>query len=148
MKHWIAVISRDHAMIGAQSGFLQVCHGKAAPLRKTSAGDEVFIYCPRTGMSAGKVLRRVEYRCVIESDTVYQVEQVAGFKPFRKDARFDAGFQGIPIGDVRGMELTANPHWGMLARRGFFELGAHDATLLRRAGNGSGARARHSLHVA
>ena len=110
MKHWIAVISRDHAMIGAQSGFLQVCHGKAAPLRKTSADDEVFIYCPRTGMGAGEVLKRVEYRCVIENDTVYQVEQPPGFKPFRKDVRFDAGFQGIPIDDIRGMELTANPH--------------------------------------
>ena len=46
------------------------------------------------------------------------------------------------------MELTANPHWGMLARRGFFELSAHNATLLRRAGIGPGARTRHSLQVA
>ena len=120
-------------MIAARSGFLQVCHGKAAPLRKTSAGDEVFIYCPRTGMGEGAVLKRVEYRCVIANDMVYQVEQAPGFLPFRKDVRFDTGFQGIPIGDVRGMELTANPHWGILARRGFFEFGAHDATLLRRA---------------
>ena len=123
-------------MIAAESGFLQVCHGKAAPLRKTSAGDEVFIYCPRTGMGEGAVLKRVEYRCVIENDTAYQVEQEPGFMPFRKDVRFDTEFQGIPIGDVRGMELTADPHWGMLARRGFFELGAHDAALLRRAAQG------------
>ena len=84
-------------------------------------------------LGAGEVLKRVAYRCVIENDTTYHVEQAPGFKPFRKDVRFDAGFQGIPIGDIRGMELTANPHWGMLARRGFFELSAHDATLLRRA---------------
>ena len=38
------------------------------------------------------------------------------------------------IHDVPGMELTANPHWGTLARRGFFEIGAHDAGLLRRFG--------------
>ena len=148
MKHWIAVISRDHAMIAVRSGFLQVCHGKAAPLRKTSAGDEVFIYCPRTGMGEGAVLRRVEYRCVVESDAVYQVAQAPDFKPFRKDARFDAEFRGIPIGDVPGMELTANRHWGMLARRGFFEFGANDAALLRRAGAGPGARPRHSVQVA
>ena len=131
LKHWIAVVSRDHAQIAARSGFLQVNHGKSAPLDRTSAGDEVFIYCPRSGMRAGEVLKRVEFRCVIENDTVYQVEQAPGFKPFRKDVRFDTEFQGIPIGDVQGMELTANPHWGMLARRGFFEIGAHDAALLR-----------------
>ena len=131
LKHWIAVVSRDHAQIAARSGFLQVNHGKAAPLRRTSTGDEVFIYCPRSGMRAGEVLKRVEFRCVIENDTVYQGEQAPGFKPFRKDVRFDTGFQGISIGDVQGMELTANPHWGMLARRGFFEISPHDAALLR-----------------
>ena len=131
MKHWIAVISHDHAQIAARSGFLQVCHGKAAPLRKTSAGDEVFIYCPRSGMGAGEVLKRVEFRCIVDDDAVYQVEQAPGFSPFRKDVCFDTEFQGISIHDVAGLELTANPRWGMLARRGFFELSAHDATLLR-----------------
>ena len=59
------------------------------------------------------------------------MEQAPGFTPFRKDVRFDTGFRGIPIGDLPEMELTANPHWGMLARRGFFEISAHDAALLR-----------------
>ena len=45
--------------------------------------------------------------------------------------RFDTGFQGIPIGDAQGMELTASPHWGMQARREFLEISAHDAALLR-----------------
>ena len=63
-------------------------------------------------MGAGKVLKRVEYRCVFENDTVYQVEQAPGFMPFCKDVRFDSGFRGIPIGDVPEIELTANPHWG------------------------------------
>ena len=149
MKHWIAVVSRDHAQIAARSGFLQVNHGKAAPLRRTSTGDEVFIYCPRSGMRAGEVLKRVEFRCVkvaeagriprvIENDTVYQVEQAPGFKPFRKDVRFDTGFQGISIGDVQGMELTANPHWGMLARRGFFEISAARRGVAPRVAEGAG----------
>ena len=131
MTHWIAVISRAHARIAAASGFLQVCHGKAAPLRHTAAGDEVFIYCPREEMGGGKVLKRVEYRCTFDDDRVYQVEQAPGFSPFRKDVTFDTRFEGCPIHDVIGLELTGNPHWGMLARRGFFEISAHDASLLR-----------------
>ena len=135
MTHWIAVISRAHARIAAASGFLQVCHGKAAPLRRTSAGDEVFIYCPREEMGAGRVLKRVEFCCIFDDDRVYQVEQAPGFTPFRKDVTFDTAFTGVAIHDVAGLELTANPHWGMLARRGFFEITAHDADLFRRFGN-------------
>ena len=82
-------------------------------------------------MGAGEVLKRVAFRCVVENDTVHQVEQAPDFMPFRKDVCFDTGFRGIPIGDVREMELTANLHWGKLARRGFFKISAHDATLLR-----------------
>lgn len=131
MTHWIAVISRVHARIAAQSGFLQVCHGKAAPLRRTAAGDEVFIYCPREEMRGGARLKRVEYRCTMNDDRVYQVEQAPGFTPFRKDVTFDTGFEGRAIHDVADLELTADPHWGMLARRGFFEVSVHDAGLLR-----------------
>lgn len=134
MTHWIAVISRAHARIAAASGFLQVCHGKAGPLRRTRAGDEVFIYCPREGMGAGEVLKRVEFRCTFDDDRVYSVEQAPGFTPFRKDVSFDESFQGLAIHDVAGLELTADPHWGMLARRGFFDISAHDAQLLRSHG--------------
>ncbi len=134
MTHWIAVISRAHARIAAGSGFLQVCHGKAAPLRRTAAGDEVFIYCPREAMGAGEVLKRIEFRCTFDDDRVYQVEQAPGFKPFRKDVTFDPGFVGVAIHDVGGLDLTADPHWGMRARQGFFQISPEDAGLLRAFG--------------
>ena len=131
MKHWIAVISLAHAEIAAASGFLQVCHGKEKPLQATRAGDEVFIYCPRTEMGAGEVLKSVAFRCVFNDDRIYQVEQAPGFHPFRKDVSFDHDFQAVPIKAVAGLELTRNPNWGMLARRGFFQISAHDAERLR-----------------
>lgn len=43
---WIAVASADHVMIGRALGFMQVCHGKAAPLRRLRAGDRVIYYVP------------------------------------------------------------------------------------------------------
>ena len=60
--------------------------------------------------------------------------RIANFSPFRKDVTFDTSFEGRPIHDVIGLELTDNPHWGMLARCGFFEISAHDANLLRARG--------------
>lgn len=131
MKHWIAVISRAHARIAAESGFLQVCHGKPGPLRKTRAGDEVFIYCPRSEMGAGEVLKTVEYHCVFNNDDVYQVEQFPGFTPYRKDVTFSRNCQSVVLKEVANLAFTADSHWGMLARRGFFEIGPHDAELLR-----------------
>lgn len=62
MKHWLAVISLEHANMAASSGFLQVCHGKAAPLRRTSAGDEFFIYSPKTGMGTGELVELLRER--------------------------------------------------------------------------------------
>ncbi|BEM34568.1 EVE domain-containing protein [Serratia sp. Lou2A] len=136
MKHWIAVISQAHARIAAESGFLQVCHGKAGPLRKTRSGDEVFIYCPRSEMGGGDVLKTVEFHCVFQNDDVYQVEQFPGFTPHRKDVVFNRHFQPVVLKEVAGLEFTADSHWGMLARRGFFEIGPHDAALLRKAMQG------------
>lgn len=136
MKHWMAVISRAHARIAADAGFLQVCHGKAGPLRQTRAGDEVFIYCPRSEMKAGEILKTVEFHCVFNSDEVYQVEQFPGFSPYRKDVTFNRQLQPVVLKAVEGLALTANTHWGMLARRGFFEIDVQDALLLRTAMQG------------
>ncbi|TGG90442.1 MAG: EVE domain-containing protein [Aphanocapsa feldmannii 277cV] len=134
MTHWIAVISREHARIAVCSHVLQVCHGKAAPLHRTKAGDEVFIYCPRERMGAGTMLKRIEFRCTFDDDRIYQIEQAPGFNPFRKDVTFDTGFEEMAIHDVARLELTTNPHWGMLARRGFFEISPQDTELLRAHG--------------
>ncbi len=31
--HWVAVASAEHVRIGRETGFMQVCHGKAAPIK-------------------------------------------------------------------------------------------------------------------
>ena len=131
MKHWIAVISLAHAQIAAKSNFLQVCHGKKAPLRATNAGDEVFIYCPKREICVSQSLKLIAFRGIFDDNHIYQVEQAPGFKPFRKDVTFDRDFQPIGIKDIVGLELTSCPNWGMLARRGFFEISPHDAHLFR-----------------
>nr|WP_315485999.1 EVE domain-containing protein [uncultured Undibacterium sp.] len=46
MKNWIAVACAEHVAIGRELGFMQVCHGKASPLRRLRAGDKVVYYSP------------------------------------------------------------------------------------------------------
>ncbi|WP_208435019.1 EVE domain-containing protein [Bartonella phoceensis] len=82
MKHWIVVISQEHARLTAEFGFLQVFHGKAGPLQKTSKGDEAFIYCPRCKTGTRQVLQTLEFQCIFKDNHIYQVEQAPHFLPF------------------------------------------------------------------
>jgi len=45
-QHWIAVASADHVRRGLKGGFMQVSHGKLAPLKKIAPGDRVAYYSP------------------------------------------------------------------------------------------------------
>jgi len=45
-KNWIAVASAEHVRLGRSQGFMQVSHGKAAPLRRIRSGDRVVFYSP------------------------------------------------------------------------------------------------------
>ena len=46
-RYWIGVASADHVAFGVAGGFMQLNHGKAAPLRRVSAGDWIIYYAPQ-----------------------------------------------------------------------------------------------------
>ncbi|WP_208434342.1 EVE domain-containing protein [Bartonella taylorii] len=133
MKHWIAVISRAYARLAAEFGFLQVCHGKAVPLRKTSKGDEAFIYCPRSEIGTGQVLQTIEFQCIFKDNYIYQVEKAPDFIPFRKDVIFNKQAQSVILKEIQDLDFLTNSHWGILVRRIFFEITAYDAARIYEA---------------
>jgi hypothetical protein len=45
-RNWIAVASAEHVRLGRAAGFMQVCHGKAAPLRRVQPGSRIVYYSP------------------------------------------------------------------------------------------------------
>ena len=52
-NNWIAVASAEHARRGCEkpgNGFMQVCHGKCAPLKRVKPGDRVAYYAPAVTM--------------------------------------------------------------------------------------------------
>ena len=60
-NNWIAVASAEHARRGCaepQHGFMQVCHGKCAPLKRVQPGDRVAYYAPSTRMGGNDRLQR------------------------------------------------------------------------------------------
>ena len=38
-NYWIGVVSQAHVKIGVEGGFIQLNHGKKAPLQRFRAGD-------------------------------------------------------------------------------------------------------------
>ena len=52
-RNWIAVASAQHARRGCATqgaGYMQVCHGKVAPLQRIRPGDRVAYYAPTVTM--------------------------------------------------------------------------------------------------
>ena len=50
-RNWIAIASAEHARLGREHqplGFMQVGHGKGAPLWRIAPGDRVAYYAPAT----------------------------------------------------------------------------------------------------
>ena len=44
IKYWVATVSKEHTLRGVAGGFMQVCHGKQAPLKRMKKGDYLIVY--------------------------------------------------------------------------------------------------------
>ncbi len=134
MTSWIAVASANHVAIGAAQGFMQVNHGKSAPLRRITPGDFVAYYSPvqvygtRTPLQAFTALGRVR------DGEVYKGDMGGGFTPFRRDVDWFAA-NPAPIAPLLAqLSFTAGkPNWGYPFRFGLFAVPESDMALIAAA---------------
>ena len=73
-RFWIGVASRDHVNIAVKGAFVQLNHGKKAPLGRLKAGDGVIMYSPRTTYPDGEPLQAFTAIGTVVTGDVYQVE--------------------------------------------------------------------------
>ena len=85
---WIGVVSRSHVQIGVRGGFMQLNHGKKAPLQRLHAGDYIAVYSPKTAYPYGEPLQAFTAIGRVVTGEVYQVEMSPDFKPYRVDVQF------------------------------------------------------------
>lgn len=133
MKYWIAVACAEHSRRGKARGFMQVCHGKGAPLRRLKAGDGVVYYAPSTTMVAKDRLQSFTTIGRVKDARTYQAE-MDGFRPFRRDVIYrDA--REAPIAPLLGeLELTrGKANWGYAFRFGLVEVSATDFARIAQA---------------
>jgi hypothetical protein len=134
-QFWIGVVSREHVHIGVQGGFIQLNHGKRAPLQRMRVGDGLAMYSPRTSYPDGKPLQCFTAMGVVANGDIYQVEMSEDFKPYRVDIRFFKEAVEAPIKPLIGsLSFIKNKaRWGATFRFGYIKIPADDFEVVARA---------------
>jgi hypothetical protein len=134
---WIAVASAEHARRGcakADVGFMQVCHGKCAPLRRVQPGDRVAYYAPATTMGGKDRLQSFVSIGTVLPGAPYAFDMGGGFVPYRRDVRYLAAHDAPIAPLLDHFEFVEDrSRWGAKFRFGLFKISDHDMRLIAQA---------------
>jgi len=129
-RNWIAVASAEHARLGRDFrpvGFMQVGHGKGAPLKRLGAGDRVAYYSPSEIFRGKDKLQAFTAVGIVRTGQPYQFDMGGGFVPWRRDVAY------VPAGEAPIVPLLDEldfvedrARWGYKFRFGLFEVGDAD----------------------
>jgi len=129
-RNWIAVACREHALRGCaqpDQGFMQVCHGRRAPLQRLEPGDRVVHYSPIHTMGGKDKVQAFVAAGLVLPGQPYPFDMGGGFVPHRRDVAY------LPVQPARieplldDLEFVENrQRWGYKFRFGLFEVGPTD----------------------
>lgn len=130
-RDWLAIASASHVARGLAEGFMQVCHGKGAPLRRLSAGDRIAYYSPGHEMRGPARLRSITAFGIVADDRLEQVEMAPDFHPWRRRVTWLSD-RPLSIDLLRADPSFAlsGPAWGARLRFGLLQLDAHSMDLI------------------
>jgi hypothetical protein len=133
-RNWIAVASAEHARLGrdhAGVGFMQVGHGKLAPLKRVAPGDRVAYYAPASVLGGGDKLQSFVSIGVVQNGEPYEVDMGKGFVPWRRDVAYAAAHEASILPLIDHLDFVENPkRWGFKLRFGLCEVSDHDIHLI------------------
>ncbi|UVK47405.1 EVE domain-containing protein [Mesorhizobium sp. AR07] len=129
--HWIAVASAEHVRRGRQGGFMQVNHGKAAPLRRVKPGDGIVYYSPTTILGEKDGLQAFTAIGTVREGEPYQGDMGGGFTPSRRDVAWAKAEETAIKPLLDRLDFTAGKsNWGYQLRFGLFAISEHDFSLI------------------
>jgi hypothetical protein len=138
-RNWLAVASAEHVEIGRSEGFMQVCHGKATPLRRIQPGDRVVYYSPNrtyTPSHASRTKDRLQAFTAIgtvKQGKPYQADMGFGFQPFRRDVAWHEAEAVSLVLLQHQLAFTQEKNWGYKLRQGVVEISDADMTAIAEA---------------
>jgi hypothetical protein len=132
-RYWIAVASAEHARRG-KAGFMQVNHGKKAPLQRLRAGDGITYYSPAETIGGKDKLQSFVSIGRVGDEELYQGTMGGDFTPWRRNVDY-ADATEAPIAPLLNqLDFTAGQkNWGYKLRFGLFEISEHDFKLIAKA---------------
>jgi hypothetical protein len=131
-RYWIAVVSKEHAMRAVKGGFIQVCHGKEAPLKRIASGDWVAIYSPKLAMDQEEKCQAFTAIGQASDGDVYPFRMTDSFVPFRRNISFYECHETSILPLIDQLSFIRNKKsWGFPFRFGFFEIDKDDFELIR-----------------
>ena len=119
---------------GRAAGFMQVCHGKAAPLRRIQPRDRVACYSPTLEFRGSDKCQAFTALGIVCDRQPYRGAAQGDFSPYRRDVAWletcDAAI--TPLLDA--LELSAGRrNWGYQFRFGLFRISEHDMRTIANA---------------
>jgi hypothetical protein len=135
-RNWIAVAAAEHVRRGRSVGFMQVAHGKAAPLRRIKPGDRVVYYSPTREFRGKDKLRAFTAIGIVKAGEPYEFDLGGGFCAFRRDVQWIRSSETPILPLLGGLDFsTGTRNWGYQLRFGLFPITDHDLKLIAEAMN-------------
>ena len=133
-NNWIAVACADHARRGCaqpEQGYMQVCHGKCAPLQRVAPGDRVAYYSPTVTMGGKDKLQSFVSIGIVQPGVPYEFNVGGGFVPFRRDVAYVPAHEAPIAPLLDAFEFVEDrARWGYKFRFGLFKVSDHDMALI------------------
>ncbi|OPC54833.1 EVE domain-containing protein [Elizabethkingia bruuniana] len=130
-RFWVASISKEHTMRGINGNFIQVCHGKKAPLKRMSKGDMILIYSSKITLDGNEKCQKFTAIGKMTDDEIYSFQMSENFVPFRRKIKFYACEEYSILPLIAELDFIENKKmWGYPFRYGFFEINKKDYNLI------------------
>jgi hypothetical protein len=135
-NNWIAVASAEHARRGRDEmvpGFMQVGHGKLAPLKRVKPGDRVAYYSPTVTFGLQDKFQSFVSLGVVQPGEPYAFD-MGGFVPYRRNVSYAPTQEASILPLLDEFEFVEDrSRWGYKFRFGLFQISDHDMKLIAKA---------------
>ncbi|WP_437834262.1 EVE domain-containing protein [Sorangium sp. So ce1153] len=133
-RAFLAVALAEHVERGRAGSFMQVCHGKRAPLQRVRPGDRVVYYSPTVSFQGRDRLQAFTAIGVVKGGEPYPFDMGGGFCPFRRDVAWLAA-RTAPIAPLLArLDLSSgSSSWGVRLRAGLLTISERDLETIARA---------------
>ena len=131
IANWMAVASAEHVAIGRAHGFMQVGHGKGAPLKRLHPGDRIAYYSPVRVFGTKDACQAFTAIGTVRDERVYQGVMAGGFEPYRKDVDWMDAVQAPIRPLLDALSFTrGKANWGYVLRFGLIKVTPQDMALI------------------